>query len=92
MLRSVITIALSLSLGVTLSACGDSDSMSPDPGPSSGLDIRTPIVDLSAADASVLCDWVAGRFGGYGRSVTCMDNTTLSARQTRDLCVMDYSH
>ena len=64
----------------------------PDPGPSTGLDANARIVDLSLADATALCDWVAGRFGGYGQGVTCTDNTTLSARQSRELCVMDFQN
>jgi hypothetical protein len=74
--------------GVALAACGDSST--PDPGPSSGVDADTRIIDLSDANAVALCDWVAGKFGGYGRGVTCTDGTTLSARQTRELCLMDY--
>ena len=50
------------------------------------------MVDLSDADATALCDWVAGRFGGYGHGVTCTNGMTVTARQTRELCVMDYQN
>jgi hypothetical protein len=72
------------------SACGGSSSSPPDPGPSSGVTAGTRIVDLSEADAAALCDWAAARFGGYGHGVTCMDGFTVTARQTRELCMMDY--
>ena len=87
-----LTLAVGLALlmaGVAGAGCGGSSSL-PDPGPSSGIAPSTRVVDLSEADAIKLCDWVAGRFGGYGEGVTCSDGLTLSARQTRELCVMDY--
>ena len=82
-------LAVILAAGVAGPACGDSAKL-PDPGPSSGVDANTRIPALSDADAIALCDWIAGRFGGYGQGVTCTDGTTLSARQSRELCVGDF--
>src|SRR5262245_45764978 len=87
-MRFVLAVGFALMMGVAGASCGDSSL--PDPGPSSGLDPNTRLVDLSAADVGTLCDWVAGRFGGYGEGVTCSDGLTVSARQTRELCLMDY--
>jgi hypothetical protein len=86
----LLTVAFALTTAVAGSGCGGADSMTPDPGPSSGIGASTRIVDLTDAQGTALCDWVAGRFGGYGHGVTCTDGTTLSARQTRELCMTDY--
>jgi hypothetical protein len=89
MRRFSLTITFALLMGVANAGCGG-DSSLPDPGPSSSLDPSTRLVDLSEADVITLCDWTAGRFGGYGQGVTCSDGLTVSARQSRELCVMDY--
>jgi hypothetical protein len=86
-----LVLAFVLAIGAAGPACGDSTPL-PDPGPSSGLAPTSRITDLSDADGGALCDWIAGRFGGYGQGVTCTDGTTLSARQTRELCVMDFQN
>jgi hypothetical protein len=73
-------------------ACGsDLGPPLPDPGPSSGLDRGTLFVDLTQNQAGSFCDWMAGRFGGYGRGVTCVDGSTLSARQSKAQCVNDWA-
>lgn len=89
MWRFALKVAFAVVVAASGSACGG-DSSTPDPGPSSGVSTGTRVVDLSEADATALCDWVAGRFGGYGHGVTCSNGTTVSARQSRELCVMDY--
>jgi hypothetical protein len=88
--RCGLVVGLVLALGAAGPACGDSAPSLPDPGPSSGLDPSSRIPDLTDAQAGALCDWIAGRFGGYGQGVTCADGTTLSARQSRELCMMDF--
>jgi len=89
MSRFALQVTFAVVVAAASSACGG-DSSTPDPGPSSGVSTGTRIVDLSEADATALCDWVAGRFGGYGHGVMCTNGMTVSARQSRELCVMDY--
>lgn len=89
MCRFALKVTLTVVVAVAGSACGG-DSSTPDPGPSSGVSTGTRLVDLSEADAIALCDWTAARLGGYGRGVTCTNGITVTARQTRELCVMDY--
>jgi hypothetical protein len=83
-------LALAVAVGVAGPACDE--SMLPDPGPSSGIDPQTSLTELTDAEILALCDWIAGRLGGYGRGVTCMEGGTISARQTRALCVMDFEN
>jgi len=81
-----------ITFATLMASCGaDLGPALPDPGPSSGLDPETMLADLTKAEAIAFCDWTAGRFGGYGRGVTCADGTTLSARQSEALCVMDWT-
>jgi hypothetical protein len=76
---------------VALAACGgDLPPPLPDPGPSSGLDTGLMLNALSKDEAAAFCDWIAGRFGGYGRGVTCADGSTLSARGSQAQCVNDW--
>lgn len=91
MSRVALKVTFAVVFAVAGSACGG-DSSTPDPGPSSGVSTSTRLVDLSAADAIALCDWTAAKFGGYGHGVTCANGVTVTARQTRELCVMDYQN
>ena len=57
---------------LSVASCGGGGGATlPDPGLSSGLDTTTTIYGLSADDDTTLCDWEAGRLGGYGRSRQC---------------------
>jgi hypothetical protein len=83
-----------LCLPVLVAACGTdpgSPAM-PDPGPISGLARDKEIVQLTSDERIKLCDWSAGRFGGYGRTVTCADGTYLASRESQDRCVADWTH
>jgi hypothetical protein len=93
--RGVVTVAFVAAATMSVAGSGCGGSSSSDAGTDAGSDVSGPglntrLVDLSEAEAAALCDWVAGRFGGYGQGVTCGDGLTVSARQTRELCVMDY--
>jgi len=90
MSRFALQVTFAVVVAVAGSACGGDSS--PDPGPSSGVSTGTRVVDLSDAEGIALCDWVAARLGGYGQGVTCTNGTTVTARQTRELCVMDYQN
>jgi len=61
-----------------------------DPGPMSGKDRSQPFVGLPAADLDDLCDWTAGRFGGYGRRINCADGTYASSAASKSACVQSY--
>jgi hypothetical protein len=91
MSRFALKVTFAVVFAVAGSACGG-DSSTPDPGPSSGVSTSTRLIDLSEADAIALCDWAAARFGGYGHGVTCTNGVTVTARQTRELCLMDYQN
>lgn len=91
MRRFAAKITFAVVVAVAGYGCGG-DSSTTDPGPSSGVSTSTRLVDLTPADAIALCDWTAAKFGGYGHGVTCMDGVTVTARQTRELCVMDYQN
>jgi hypothetical protein len=74
-----------------LAACGsDVGPTLPDPGPTSGIDSSKMLNALTKDEATAFCDWTAGRFGGYGRGVTCTDGSTLAARGSQAQCVNDW--
>ena len=89
---SRFALKVTFAVVVAGSACGGGGSSTSDAGSSSGVFTGTRLVDLSDADAIALCDWTAARFGGYGQGVTCTNGITVTARQTRELCVMDYQN
>jgi hypothetical protein len=66
MWRFALKVTFAVVVAAAGSACGG-DSSTPGPGQSSGVSTGTRVVDLSEADGIALCDWVAGRFGGYGQ-------------------------
>jgi hypothetical protein len=66
-------------------SCSDSSNGSPS-GTSSGVPRATKIADLSSAQAGTLCDWVNGKGGGYGRTVTCSDGTDASTDPDKATC------
>ena len=93
MWRFPLKVTFAVVVAVAGAACGGgSSSTTPDAGSSSGVSASTRVVDLSDADGMALCDWVAAKLGGYGQGVTCGDGVSVTARQTRELCVMDYQN
>jgi hypothetical protein len=64
------------------SACGSGA----DPGPSSGLPRDAAVKTLSPADEGTLCDWVAGRIGGYSHRITCANGNFVMAAMSRMAC------
>jgi hypothetical protein len=54
----------------------------PDPGPDAGIDPTTPLSTLTPAQQEELCQWVAGRFHGYGRRITCTDGDYLTSQSS----------
>src|SRR5579863_9901141 len=85
------TAALGLVLGAALwaSSCGDGGTTLPDPGPDSGLSGTAAIRTQSAADDATLCNWLAGRLGGWGRSRQCGAATVMSPANEAT-CVSDF--
>ena len=63
----------------TLAACAtDSES---------GLDGSRALSDLNADERGKLCDWTAGKAGGYGQVYTCAGAEVSIAKANRDECV-----
>jgi hypothetical protein len=80
-----------LAAAAACAACGsDLGPPLPDPGPTSGIDPSKMLNALTKDEAVAFCDWTAGRFGGYGRGVTCGDGTSISARASQAQCVSDW--
>ena len=72
------------------SACGNSDTLPPalpDPGPDAGLAQSKRLLDLTPAEKGALCDWTAGRFGGYGRIIHCADTHYVTPRSNQSECI-----
>ena len=85
-------IALSLIFGMwMLQACdGGGDPSLPDPGPDAGLDPAQGVKGSSTAELATICDWTAGRLGGYGRSTMCGDISIHSPPGGQAACLMAF--
>jgi hypothetical protein len=87
MKRRGLNVCAILVATLSVASCGDGGGPTlPDPGPSSGLDTTATIYGLSAADDATLCNWEAGRLGGYGRSRQC-GIITISSPSSEAECV-----
>ena len=73
-----------------LVACGSGAPALPDPGPDAGLDGSTPLVSLTPSEVASLCDWSAGRVGGYGRRRVC-GGLTITTAANQATCVTNIS-
>jgi hypothetical protein len=58
-------------------------------GNSSGLPRETTIANLTAEQVGRLCDWGDNREGGYGRTVTCPDGSSVSNDPDMATCVLN---
>lgn len=69
-------------------ASGCEDGTMARPGPDSGVPPTETFGQMTAADVERLCDWTAGCFGGYGRTMSCSGSSiTMSSAKSRDDCV-----
>jgi hypothetical protein len=50
------------------------------------------MTELTNEEVETLCDWVAGRFGGYARRRTCSDGSFLGSQQSRQACINDWKN
>jgi hypothetical protein len=50
------------------------------------VDPTTMLASLTSADHQELCNWVAGRLGGWGASVMCSDGDTFSGPASESSC------
>lgn len=78
---------ISVSCGGGALGAGDGGRDSGDDGASSGLPRGTTIANLTPAQAGRLCDWGDNKEGGYGRTVTCPDGSTVSNDPDQASCV-----
>ena len=82
--RTLVLLALTM-LGM---GCGGA-ATAPDPGPDAGVDPSQHLSELTPSDTTALCDWLAGRLGGYGHQRVC-GTLTLSAYDNRTACMMAF--
>ena len=76
---------------VTMLALGCDDGGMARPGPDSGVPPTETFGQMTAADVSVLCDWTAGCFGGYGRTMSCSGGSiTMSSAKSHQDCVTSW--
>lgn len=71
---------------VSLGCGSDSDSGTP---MGSGVSGSKTLANLTPAEQGQICDWQAGLEGGYGKSATCSDGSTINNYETRADCVAD---
>jgi len=69
--------------GSSLLSCGGDGR----PGPDSGLDGTKPVKSLPETDEKTLCDWTAGRIGGWNRTITCSDGAFLKTAADEATCI-----
>lgn len=87
-------------LVVFSSGCGSSNECSDDGGGSgvgetdsglgegnSGVDETKAIANLTDAEKTQICDWVASLYGGYGKSMTCPDDSPVIGPATQADCL-----
>ena len=86
MMRTSITTAFILFLA-TCASCGPDGGGSTSTG--SGIPRSTTFAMLSSAQAGAECDYLNGKQGGYGRSVTCSDGSTETTDDSKASCVAD---
>jgi|SRR5580658_8616347 hypothetical protein len=73
----LVLIALAIACGG--SGDGTGGPLLADAGLTSGIDESTPLLGLTPAQATSLCEWVATRVGGYGRTIDCGSGDTISS-------------
>jgi hypothetical protein len=97
MLRALsrsLLLALPVAMLVVFSSgCGSNNECSDDGGGSgvgetdSGVGETEAIANLTDAEKSQICDWVASLYGGYGNSMTCPDGTPVVGPSTQAVCL-----
>src|SRR5438132_13698299 len=73
-----------------ITACGGDDTLPPalpDPGADAGATQSKRLLELTPAEKGALCDWTAGRFGGYGRIIHCADGHYVTPRSNQAECI-----
>jgi hypothetical protein len=100
--RSLLLAPPVAMLVVFSSGCGSSNECSDDGGGSgvgetdsglgeanSGVDETEAIANLTDAERTQICDWVASLYGGYGNSMTCPDGTPVVGPSTQPNCLAE---
>ena len=78
-------VGLGLVLGAAATGCGNGGSQLP--ATSSGLSRMAAVDSLTLTQLAALCDWSAGRQGGYGHVVQCGDGGSAGPYQDQMACV-----
>lgn len=73
---STIAVLFSVALTTLSAGCGGGSSGSANDGgtasgATSGVTGSKKLPQLTAADKKAICDWTAGLYGGYGKSIDC---------------------
>jgi hypothetical protein len=56
---------------------------------STGLDPGSHVVDLAPSQQGALCDWIAGQYGGYGKTVNCTNDGSETGPTSQADCVSE---
>jgi len=78
-------LATVVGLGIVMASCGG-DGGATGPG-ASGLEKSRPWSGLTTAEKGALCDWVAGKFGGYGMTIDCGNGTGIASNSSQQGCI-----
>jgi hypothetical protein len=87
MLRTLSrSLLLALPVG-TLVALSSGCGSGGDDGGGSGVGGTKTIGNLTDAERAQICDWIAGLYGGYGKSTTCPDAGEVAGPVTQADCL-----
>jgi hypothetical protein len=81
----LLRLAMVVGLGLASVSCGGSGGAA-GPG-ASGLEKSRSWNSLTAAEKGILCDWVAAKFGGYGKTIDCGNGTGIGSNTSQQACI-----
>jgi hypothetical protein len=73
-------IALAVACGGGGGGGGAGGPLLADAGPTSGIDESTSLVNLTPAQSTLLCEWIATRVGGYAVYIDCNNGQSISSQ------------
>lgn len=89
-----VWVALSVALlTVSSPGCGGGTGPINDGGPqvggTSGVTGSKTIATVTTADKIKICDWTASLYGGYGKTINCTANSTVSGPADQASCLAE---